>query len=258
MVARSRDDSSPSVDQPVPAQADYVDAGLVIAVDGPSGSGKSSAARGVATALGLRYLDTGAMYRAVTWWMLEHQVDLADTDSVIKQALGLQVELSTDPAAERVRVAGFEVTTQIRERTVSNAVSRVASIPQVRGYLIAMQQQIIADAVATSAGIVTEGRDIGTVVAPDARVKVFLTASEQARAERRTAELAGQHPDQVPAAAGPPDAELTKQEQATRDRLDAPQTQQAADAVEIDATELGLAEVIARIVSLARSKRATP
>ncbi len=197
------------------------------------------------------------MYRAVTWWMLQHQVDLADTDSVIKQALGLQVELSTDPAAERVRVAGFEVTAQIRERTVSNAVSRVASIPQVRGYLIAMQQQIIAEAVATSSGIVAEGRDIGTVVAPDARVKVFLTASEQARAERRTAELASQHSDQVPAAAGPPDAELTKREQATRDRLDAPQTQQAADAVEIDATELGLAEVIARIVSLARSKRAT-
>jgi CMP/dCMP kinase len=268
MVARSRDDSTPSVDQPDPVQADYVDAGLVIAVDGPSGSGKSSAARGVATALGLRYLDTGAMYRAVTWWMLEHQVDLADTDSVINQALGLQIELSTDPAAARVRVAGFEVTTPIRERTVSNAVSRVASIPQVRGYLIARQQQIIADAVATSAGIVAEGRDIGTVVAPDARVKVFLTASEQARAERRTAErrtaerrtaeLTGQRTDQAPAAAGPPDAELTKREQATRDRLDAPQTQQAADAVEIDATELGLAEVIARIVSLARSKRATP
>jgi cytidylate kinase len=257
MVARSRDDSTPSVDRPDPGAADYVDAGLVVAVDGPSGSGKSSAARGVATALGLRYLDTGAMYRAVTWWMLEHQVDLADTDSVIKQALGLPVELSTDPAAEQVRVAGFEVTTQIRERAVSNAVSRVASIPRVRGYLIAMQQQIIADAVATSGGIVAEGRDIGTVVAPDAGVKVFLTASEQARAERRTAELASQHFDQVLAAAGPPDAELTKREQATRDRLDAPQTQQAADAVEIDATELGLAEVIARIVSLTRSKRAT-
>jgi CMP/dCMP kinase len=244
MVARSRDDSTPGVDR-TPG-AGYVDAGLVIAVDGPSGSGKSSAARGAATALHLRYLDTGAMYRAVTWWMLEHDVDLADTDSVAKLALQLPVELSTDPAAESVHVAGIEVTRQIRERPVSNAVSRVASIPQVRGYLIAMQQAIIADAVATSGGIVAEGRDIGTVVAPDARVKVFLTASEQARAERRTAELAGQA-----------SAELTRQEQATRDRLDAPQSQPAADAVEIDATQLGLAEVIARIVSLARSKRAT-
>ena len=235
------------------------DEGLVIAVDGPSGSGKSSAARGVATALGLRYLDTGAMYRAVTWWMLEHNVDLADADSVIKQALRLPVELSTDPGAERVLVDGIEVTTQIRERTVSNAVSRVAALPPVRGYLIAMQRQIIADAVTASGGIVAEGRDIGTVVAPDAGVKVFLTASEQARAERRTAELTSQPTGQKAgqAAAARPDAELTKREQAARDRLDAPQTQQATDAVEIDATELGLAEVIARIVSLARSNRAT-
>jgi CMP/dCMP kinase len=253
MVARSRDDSTPSVDQL--AEDGPVDAGLVIAVDGPSGSGKSSAARGVAMTLGLRYLDTGAMYRAVTWWMLEHEVDLADTGSVARQATLLPVELSTDPAAERVRVAGFDVTAQIRERAVSNAVSRVASIPQVRGYLIALQQRIIADAVATSGGIVAEGRDIGTVVAPDARVKVFLTASEQARAERRTAELISQQG--IAAAAAAPDADLTKREQATRDWLDAPQTRQAADAVHIDATELDLAEVIARIVSLTRSKRAT-
>jgi cytidylate kinase len=152
-------------------------------------------------------------------------------------------------------VDGREVTAQIRERKVSNAVSRVASLPPVRGYLIAMQRQIIADAVTASGGIVAEGRDIGTVVAPDAAIKVFLTASEQARAERRSAELTGQHAGQT-AAPVPPDAELTKREQATRDRLDAPQTQQAADAVEIDATELGLAEVIARIVSLTRSNRA--
>jgi CMP/dCMP kinase len=251
MVARSRDDSHLNAD--LPAGPETVDAGLVIAVDGPSGSGKSSAARGVAATLGLRYLDTGAMYRAVTWWLLSRDIDLSDTDSVVKQALLLPIELSTDPAAERVLVDGVEVTTQIRERKVSNAVSRVASIPQIRSYLIAMQQQIIADAVGTCGGIVAEGRDIGTVVAPDADVKVFLTASEQARAERRTAELIGQQPG--PEAA--PDAALTKREQATRDRLDAPQTQQAADAVEIDATELGLAEVIARIVSLARPKRAT-
>ena len=246
MVARSRDDAGLS--------AGPADTGLVIAVDGPSGSGKSSAARGVATALGLRYLDTGAMYRAVTWWMLEHDVDLTDSDSVAEQVLQLPVELSTDPAAEHVRVAGLEVTAQIRERKVSNAVSAVAAVPQVRSYLIAMQRQIIAAAVTDSGGIVAEGRDIGTVVAPDASVKVFLTASEQARAERRTAELISQRPT-TPTTA--PDAALTKQEQATRDRLDAPQTQQATDAVEIDATELGLAQVIARIVSLARSKRAS-
>ncbi len=262
MVACSRDDSGAG-----PGESDSGlggsgelggSGGMIIAVDGPSGSGKSSAARGVAMALGLRYLDTGAMYRAVTWWMLEHDVDLADHDSVARQAVALPVELSTDPGAERVRVDGIEVTAQIRERRVSNAVSAVAALPPVRGYLIAMQRQIIADAVTDSGGIVAEGRDIGTVVAPDADVKVFLTASEQARAERRTAELIGQQPGPAGLAAPvAPDAELTKREQATRDRLDAPQTQQACDAVEIDATELGLAQVIARIVSRARSKRAS-
>jgi CMP/dCMP kinase len=232
---------------------------LVIAVDGPSGSGKSSAARGTASALGLRYLDTGAMYRAVTWWLLEHDIDLADTASVITHGLRLRIEVSTDPVAQHVRVDGIDVTTEIRNRRVSNVVSLVASVPQIRGHLIALQQEIIAGAVRAGTGIVAEGRDIGTVVAPDAAVKVFLTASEQARAERRAAELAGRQ-----AAAGtvgvagdePPTPDLTRLEQAQRDRRDAPQTQVAADAIEVDATELGLDDVIARIVGLARLKRA--
>ena len=218
--------------------------GLVVAVDGPSGSGKSTVARGAALALGLRYLDTGAMYRAVTLWMLEHNIDLTDTDSVVKHGIGLRIDIGTDPAAQFVLVDGVDVTARIRSRRVSNAVSLVASIPQIRQFLRAMQRQIISEAEAEAGGIVAEGRDIGTVVAPQAIVKVFLTASEQARAERRTAETAG------PAG----DADLTRREQAKRDRLDAPQTQQAADAVEIDATELGQADVIAQIVKLARSR----
>jgi CMP/dCMP kinase len=221
------------------------DAGLVIAVDGPSGSGKSTAARGVASALGLRYLDTGAMYRAVTWWMLEHDIDPADAAEVVRHGVGLPIEIGADPASQRVLVDGTEVTAQIRERRVSNAVSLVAAIPEIRGYLIAQQRQIIGRA-AAAGGIVAEGRDIGTVVAPDAAVKVFLTASEQARAERRAAELIED----------PGDADRTRREQARRDRLDAPQSQRAADAVEIDATKLALPEVIARIVGLARSKQA--
>ncbi len=215
------------------------DSALVIAVDGPSGAGKSTAARGTAVALRLRYLDTGAMYRALTWWLLDHDVDVADRQAVVRHAPGVGIEVSTDPARQRTLVDGRDVTAQIREPRVSNAVSAVAAIPEVRRHLIVAQREIIAAACAAG-GIVAEGRDIGTVVAPDAVVKVFLTASEKARAERRAAELSGS-------------AALTRAEQASRDRQDAPQTQVADDAVEIDATKLTLDEVIARIVQLARS-----
>jgi CMP/dCMP kinase len=250
---------------------------LVIAVDGPSGSGKSSAARGTASRLGLRYLDTGAMYRAVTWWLLEHNVDLADTEAVASQVLGLTLEVSTDPGAQHVSVDGIDVTVEIRNRRVSNVVSLVASVPRVRAHLIALQQDIIAGAVMACGGIVAEGRDIGTVVAPDAPVKVFLTASEQVRAERRAAQLARRVTAEAPgptaagaavAAAAPavgtggaagaaaaPGAEVTRAEQAQRDRRDAPQTQMAADAVEIDATSLDLDDVIGRIVGLAHARQ---
>jgi len=135
----------------------------------------------------------------------------------------------------------------IRTRDVSNAVSAVAALPEVREYLIAQQRQIIAAALEAGTGIVAEGRDIGSVVAPDAEVKVFLTASEAIRARRRSADLAAD-----PQAT----AELTQREQARRDQRDAPQMARAADAVEIDTSALDLDEVIAEIVGLARSRRA--
>jgi cytidylate kinase len=221
--------------------------GLVVAVDGPAGSGKSSAARGVARALGLRYLDTGAMYRALTWWLLAHDIDTASPAAVAEHACGPTIEVGTDPRTPDIRVDGVDVAGPIRSRAVSNAVSAVASIPQVRQRLIAMQREIIEHSAAASAGIVAEGRDIGSVVAPDAAVKVFLTASEEVRAARRSADLAAD-----PAAT----KALTLRENARRDRRDAPQTARAAGAVEIDATALGLDEVIAHIVSLARSAQA--
>jgi CMP/dCMP kinase len=144
----------------------------VIAVDGPAGSGKSTAARGVARALGLRYLDTGSTYRALTWWLLSRGVDVAEPDAVVTYLGRPVIEVGTDPAAPAIRVDGRDVAGPIRTREVSNAVSVVASIPQVRSRLVAMQQAIIADALAAGDGIVAEGRDIGTVVAPDAPVKV--------------------------------------------------------------------------------------
>jgi cytidylate kinase len=192
---------------------------LVIAVDGPSGAGKSSASRGAASALGLRYLDTGATYRALTWWLLDHGIDTADPGTVAAHVHEPRIEVGTDPLAPWTRVDGTDVSAAIRSREVTAAVSAVARVPQVRAHLIALQRDIIA----RSAGIVAEGRDIGTVVAPEAPVKVFLTADGAARASRR-AEQANWS------------AATTKADQDRRDSMDAGQSGKAADAVEIDST----------------------
>jgi len=217
----------------------------VIAVDGPAGAGKSTAARGVARALGLRYLDTGAMYRALTWWLLSRGLDTADPETVARHAKEPAIEVGTDPDAPVVTVDGVDVSGPIRTREVSNAVSAVASVPQVREHLIAMQRKIIARNAGPGSGIVAEGRDIGTVVAPQAQVKVFLTASEDARAHRRSADLAVD-----PAAT----EAVTRREQLHRDQADAPQTVMAADAVEIDSTSLSADKVVSLIAGLARER----
>ncbi len=232
---------------PGPAVPGAEHAGLVIAVDGPAGSGKSTAARGVARALGLRYLDTGSTYRALTWWLLTRGVDVSEPDAVTGYPGRPVIEVGTDPDAPAIGVDGSDVSGPIRTREVSNAVSAVAAIPEVRRRLVAMQQAIIADTLAAGAGIVAEGRDIGTVVAPDAPVKVYLTASEAVRARRRTADLAGDPAVTVA---------VTRAEQARRDSSDARQMARAADAVEIDTTDLGLDEVIREIIVLADGRRA--
>jgi len=220
--------------------------GLVIAMDGPAGSGKSTAARRVAAALGLRYLDTGAMYRALTWWLREQGLDLSDTSAVLARIGEPRISIGTDPAAPEITVDGQDVAGLIRTRDVSNSVSIVAAIPQVRTRLIAMQRDIIADAAARE-GIVAEGRDIGTVVAPDAPVKVYLTASEDVRAQRRSADLSAD-----PAAT----VEATRREQARRDRRDAAQMMMADDAVEVDTSLLGLDEVVGLVIDMARARQA--
>jgi len=203
---------------------------LVVAIDGPSGAGKSSTSRGVASALGLRYLDTGSMYRALTWWLLDRGAATTDAGVVARLAAEPVIEVSTNPAVPWTRVDGTDVSEAIRTRAVTDAVSAVAAVPQVRARLIAMQREIIAAA----GGIVAEGRDIGTVVAPDAQVKVFLTADRGARAGRRSAEASWS----------------TQADQDRRDRLDAAQSAKAADAVVVDSTGLGLDEVIGLIVGL--------
>jgi cytidylate kinase len=212
---------------------------FVVAVDGPSGSGKSTVSRRLASALDARYLDTGAVYRAVTWAVLRSGVDPHDADSVAKVAGEVDLEIGVDPDAPRMTADGVAVDQEIRGPEVTAAVSAVAAVPAVRKLLVAEQREIIAAA----RRIVVEGRDIGTVVAPDADLKVYLTASADARAQRRSAEYAA-------------DLSLTAADLARRDRFDSTRSadplQQAPDAVVLDTTELGIDEVVARLQALLR------
>ena len=203
---------------------------MVIAIDGPAGAGKSSVARAVARELGFTYLDTGAMYRAVGLAATESGEPAAQ----VAERIGIEV-------GDRVLIDGRDVTEAIRTPEVSEAASRVAADPGVRAALVAKQQELIADG-----DWVAEGRDIATVVAPDAEVKVFITADPAERAARRAAEL-GADPDQV------------RREQALRDERDASEDRSvhapAPDAVPVDTTGLSIDEVVAQIVTLAVEAR---
>lgn len=162
---------------------------LTIAIDGPSGSGKSSVSRAVARALGLAYLDTGAMYRALAWWCLHQDVDLADQERVARLCSELPLAIGTDPDTAQVSVDGHDVTAAIRTTEVSGRVSAVATNLEVRADMRRRQRAIIDRARHTGDGIVVEGRDITTVVAPDAEHRILLTASEDARLARRAREI---------------------------------------------------------------------
>ena len=224
----------------------------MIAVDGPAGSGKSSAARGVARALGLRYLDTGAMYRALTWWLLSRGLDTTDPGTVARRAREPVIKVGTDPDAPAITVDGVDVSGPIRTREVSNAVSAVASVPQVREHLIAMQREIIARNTGTGGGIVAEGRDIGTVVVPQAPVKVFLTASDNERARRRQRDEADAARD-----VGFADvkAALERRDESDRRRQTSP-LRAADDAVVVDTTGADVDKVAADIVARFRAAEA--
>ena len=164
---------------------------LVVAVDGPSGSGKSSVSRAAASGLGVGYLDTGAMYRAVTWWCLEEGVDLDDQEAVAQATRDLPLEMGTDPMHPSVRVSGREIEDDLRTTRVSEVVSKVATNRLVRPILQQLQRELIDQIAEQTGGVVAEGRDITTVVAPDADVRVLLTASVEARLRRRSKELHG-------------------------------------------------------------------
>ena len=165
---------------------------LVIAIDGPSGSGKSSVSKAVARALGAAYLDTGAMYRAITYSVLANGTDLSDATAIAQAVRDAQLEISVDPDAELVKIGGVDVTAAIREPRISEQVSTVATKLDARAELVRRQQEIIK----ANARIVAEGRDITTVVAPDANARILLTASEEARLRRRGLQLGGSQNDE--------------------------------------------------------------
>jgi len=213
-----------------------------VAIDGPSGSGKSSTSRGVAAELGLRYLDTGAQYRALTWWMLEHGVDLDDPAAIAAASLFPRIESGTDPEAPTITVDGRRADAEIRTAAVTAAVSRVAGVPIVRTRLIESQREYIRAATAHGPGIVAEGRDIAEVVWPVAQTKIYLTADQSVRAARREKENGGENVLGTLADLARRDAE----DALTTRPLDA-----APGAVVVDGTHLSLAEVVAEIVKIA-------
>jgi CMP/dCMP kinase len=232
----------------------------VVAVDGPSGSGKSSVSRGVARALGLRYLDTGAMYRAMTWAALRDGIDLRDVDAIAQTSASVRLDWSTDPDESEISVDGVEVSRAIREEPVTATVSVVAAEPRTRAVLVGLQRQAVRDATAAGRGIVVEGRDIGSVVLPDADLKVWLVADPDVRASRRAAEdaAAGRLDSPAPVATASAHVRSVAEDLARRDALDAGRsaspTTQAADAVVVDASTMSLAEVIDVVVSLVLSR----
>ena len=217
---------------------------LVVAIDGPSGSGKSTVARRVAESLGLRFLDTGAMYRALTWWLLEQGVDLTDRARVAELAGDLPLRMGTDPRRPTVHVGEVDVASAIRETRISAAVSAVATNLGVREELVRRQRRIVDEG-----GVVVEGRDITTVVAPDAPVRVLLTASEQARVARRARDVHGAADEAAVAA--------TRDQVLRRDADDSTVASflQAADGVDvIDSSELTLDETVEAVLDLVRRR----
>lgn len=218
---------------------------LTIAIDGPSGSGKSSVSRAVARALGVGFLDTGAMYRALTWWCLERDIDLTDADAVAAAARDLPLAVGTDPDAPTVSVAGTDISQAIRTTRVSTSVSAVATNLEVRAELQQRQRDLMAQIAQATGGVVAEGRDITTVVAPDASVRVLLTASEEARLRRRSAELHGS----TDAAA----VEATRDQVVRRDRDDSTVstfTEAAPGVVLVDTSDLDFDQSVAAVIAV--------
>ncbi|MFJ8775765.1 (d)CMP kinase [Streptomyces microflavus] len=217
---------------------------VIVAIDGPSGTGKSSTSKAVAAKLGLSYLDTGAQYRAITWWMLNNGIDVTSPAEIATAAAKPVIISGTDPTGPTITVDGEDASGPIRTQEVTSKVSAVSAVPEVRTIITELQRSIAAGA---EGGIVVEGRDIGTTVLPDADIKIFLTASPEARAARRSGEVKGS------------DLSATREALILRDAADSGRKTsplaKADDAVEVDTTELTLQQVIECVVTLVEEKR---
>jgi cytidylate kinase len=215
----------------------------VIAIDGPAGSGKSTTAKLVAKALKIGFLDTGAMYRAITFKALEQQLDFNQPAALVRLAANSEIRLRYENAENRVYWGPEDITAQIRQPEVSAKVAVVAAIPEIRNHLVARQREL-----ARNQSLVAEGRDIGTVVFPEADLKFFMVASIEARAQRRYLELAARKTPQTLA-----EIEASIQE---RDRLDSEREAspliKAPDAIELDTSHLTIEEQVAFIVTKAK------
>jgi cytidylate kinase len=219
---------------------------LVVAIDGPGGAGKSTIARRLASRLGCLYIDTGAMYRAVALWAERQNVSWDDALALEQLARAAQIELSSNPL--RVVLNGEDVTEAIRRPEISQGASKVSALAGVRRALVEKQR-----AMAESASVVMEGRDIGTVVFPDAQVKIFLDAEASVRADRRLKELAEKSPPPPPRDVVA--AELRERDERDRSRAEAPLLQ-APDAILVDSTTLSIDEVEEAILKIIRDKTA--
>jgi CMP/dCMP kinase len=217
---------------------------VVVAIDGPAGTGKSSVSRGLARELGARYLDTGAMYRIVTLAVLRAGIDPADAEAVASTSAGIELSVGYDPDGVRCYLGGEDVSTEIRGDHVTRAVSAVSSVPAVRARLVKLQRRLAEG----PGSVVVEGRDIGTVVLPDAPVKIFLTASAETRARRRN--------DQNVAAGLADDYEGVLADVRRRDHLDSTRAvsplRAADDAVIVDTSDMTEAEVIVHLQELVK------
>jgi cytidylate kinase len=234
VTSKDAPDADPAAGQQVPFAG-------VVAMDGPSGTGKSTVARRLAQRLAVRYLDTGAMYRAATLAVLRGGVDPNDSAVVADLVANIQIDISTDPEAPAVRLNDVPVDREIRSPAVTAAVSAVSAVPGVRQRLVAIQRALIG-----AGGIVVEGRDIGSVVCPSAAPKVYLTASPETRARRRAGEL-GAGADLAAVA-----ADIDRRDRLDSNRAASPLAR-ASDAVELDTTSLEIDEVVNHLVDIVRS-----
>jgi cytidylate kinase len=220
--------------------------GVVVAVDGPAGTGKSSVSKGLARALGARYLDTGAMYRIVTLSVLRARVDVSDAAAIAEASRAVPLSVGYDPDEDRAYLGDEDVSAEIRGDRVTGAVSAVSAVPGVRARLVQLQRELTAG----PGNVVVEGRDIGTVVLPDADVKIFLTASAETRARRRN--------DQNVDAGLGDDYEGVLADVRRRDHLDSTRAvsplRAADDALVVDTSDMAEAEVVAHLLGLVEQR----